>query len=243
MKNIGSELGGLLKKICLWGGVMATVCWAFTLLWGFDITQLAGFALGWGYMCLCMYYLGVTCEKAVELEGKKGRFGHDKEADDLGVEIMEAINAFNNAHVNPYCEATGGHFLLHAQVGIAQDKNITPGTRIPIGEEPKELIDQLRHCSRFHKYFPSGTGDIFPVDVTVHKNPQFVLDIVKGAFQADLRYLSFYESDGDVIRVTGYLAKRSEIEKYQKGESVLQNTTQLATGATENGHVQERRIR
>ena len=179
----------------------------------------------------------------MELEGKKGRFGHDKEADDLGVEIMEAINAFNNAHVNPYCEATGGHFLLHAQVGIAQDKNITPGTRIPIGEEPKELIDQLRHCSRFHKYFPSGTGDIFPVDVTVHKNPQFVLDIVKGAFQADLRYLSFYESDGDVIRVTGYLAKRSEIEKYQKGESVLQNTTQLATGATENGHVQERRIR
>ena len=121
----------------------------------------------------------------MELEGKKGRFGHDKEADDLGVEIMEAINAFNNAHVNPYCEATGGHFLLHAQVGIAQDKNITPGTRIPIGEEPKELIDQLRHCSRFHKYFPSGTGDIFPVDVTVHKNPQFVLDIVKGAFQAD----------------------------------------------------------
>ena len=179
----------------------------------------------------------------MELEGKKARFGHDKEADDLGVEIMEAINAFNNAHVNPYCEATGGHFLLHAQVGIAQDKNITPGTRIPIGEEPKELIDQLRHCSRFHKYFPSGTGDIFPVDVTVHKNPQFVLDIVKGAFQADLRYLSFYESDGDVIRVTGYLAKRSEIEKYQKGESVLQNTTQLATGATENGHVQERRIR
>ena len=48
---------------------MAVVCWAFTLLWGFDITQLAGFALGWGYMCLCMYYLGVTCEKAVELVG------------------------------------------------------------------------------------------------------------------------------------------------------------------------------
>ena len=72
MKNIGSELGGLLKKICLWGGVMAAVCWAFTLLWGFDITQLAGFALGWGYMCLCMYYLGVTCEKAVELEHAEG---------------------------------------------------------------------------------------------------------------------------------------------------------------------------
>lgn len=179
----------------------------------------------------------------MELEGKSGRFGHDEQADDLGVEIMDAIQAFNEAHTNPYCEATGGHFLLHAQVGIAQDKGISPGTRIPIGEEPKELMDQLRHCSRFHKYFPSGTGDIFPVDVTVHKNPEFVLDIIKGAFASDLRYLSFYESDSDVIRVTGYLAKRSEIEKYQRGESVLQNTTQLATGATENGHIQQRRIR
>lgn len=179
----------------------------------------------------------------MELEGSSKRFGHDREADDLGVEIMEAINAFNNQHTNPYCEATGGHFLLHAQVGIAQDQGISPGTRIPIGEEPKELADQLRHCGRFHRYFPSGTGDIFPVDVTVHKNPEYVLDIVKGSFRTGLRYLSFYESDSDVIRVTGYLAKRSEIEKYQRGESVLQNTTQLATGATENGHIQERRVR
>lgn len=179
----------------------------------------------------------------MEKEGKKLRFGHDSEADQLGVEIMDIINSFNQRHTNKYCEATGGHFLLHAQVGIAQDKQITPGTRIPIGEEPKELIDQLRHCSLFHKYFPSGTGDIFPVDVTVHKNPEYVIDIIKGAFRSDLRYLSFYESDSDVIRVTGYLAKRSEIEKYKNGESVLQNTTQLATGATINGHVQERRIR
>ena len=73
MKNIGSELGGLLKNICLWGGVMAAACWAFTLLWGFAISQLTGFLLGWGYMCLCMFYLGGTCEKAVDLDGKKAK--------------------------------------------------------------------------------------------------------------------------------------------------------------------------
>ena len=78
--------------------------------------------------------------------------------------------------------------------------------------------------------------------MTVHRNPEYVLDLVKGAFSENLRYLSFYESDSDVIRVTGYLAKRSEIEKYQKGRAVLQDTTQLATGATENGHVQERKV-
>ena len=118
-----------------------------------------------------------------------------------------------------------------------------PKELIPIGEEPEELLEHLRHCSLFHKYFPSGTGDIFPIDTTAHKNPEFILDIVKGAFKEDLRYLSFYASDSDVIRITGYLVKRSEIEKLRSGQAVLQDTTALGLGATDNGKVQQRRIR
>jgi YjjI family glycine radical enzyme len=179
----------------------------------------------------------------LEKEGLPGRFGQDENANNLGVEIMNQIDAFNQNHVNPYCEVTGGHFLLHAQVGIAEDQNITPGTRIPIGEEPEELIDQLLVLNKFHKYFPSGTGDIFPIDITVHKNPEFVLDIIKGSFRMDLRYLSFYSSDSDVIRVTGYLVKRSEMEKLDQGQAVLQNTTGLGLGASKNGHILERKVR
>lgn len=179
----------------------------------------------------------------LEKEGIPGRFGHDERANDLGVEIMDQIQAFNNSHFNPYCEGTGGHFMLHAQVGLAEDENITPGTRIPIGEEPEELIDQLMVLKRFHKYFTSGTGDIFPIDMTVHRNPQYVLDIIKGAFQMDLRYLSFHSSDSDVIRVTGYLVKRSEMEKLNAGQAVLQNTTGLGLGAAKNGHILERKVR
>lgn len=179
----------------------------------------------------------------MEKEGLEGRYGHNEKADALGVEIMELIEGFNNAHVNPYCEITGGHFLLHAQVGIAEDHGISPGTRIPIGEEPEELIEHLLHCSKFHKYFPSGTGDIFPIDTTVHKNPEFILDIVKGAFKKDIRYLSFYEKDSDVIRITGYLVKRSEIEKLRQGQNVLQDTTHLGLGAANNGHILERKVR
>lgn len=179
----------------------------------------------------------------LEKEGRSGRFGRDEAANDLGAEIMEIIRNFNESHVNPYCEATGGHFLLHAQVGLADDQEITPGTRIPIGEEPEELIDQLMVLSRFHKYFVSGTGDIFPIDLTVHKNPEYVLDILKGAFRQNLRYLSFYSSDSDVIRVTGYLVKRSEMEKLDRGEAVLQNTTGLGLGASKNCHILERKVR
>ncbi|MBR4027546.1 MAG: YjjI family glycine radical enzyme [Lachnospiraceae bacterium] len=179
----------------------------------------------------------------LEKEGKTGRFGHDEEANRLGVEIMDIIKAFNDAHENPYCEIADNHFLLHAQVGLAQDECVTPGTRIPIGEEPEELVDQLMVMSMFHKYFPSGTGDIFPIDITVHKNPEFVLDIIKGAFQKQIRYLSFYSSDSDVVRVTGYLAKRSEIEKLDAGNAVVLNTTGLASGASKNGHALNRKVR
>jgi YjjI family glycine radical enzyme len=179
----------------------------------------------------------------LEKEGIPGRFGHDENANQLGVEIMEIIRKFNENHENRYCEVTGGHFLLHAQVGIAQDLGVTPGTRIPIGEEPEELVDQLNVLNKFHKYFVSGTGDIFPIDMTVHRNPEYVLDIVKGAFRMDLRYLSFYSSDSDVIRVTGYLVKRSEMEKLDKGNAVLQDTTALGLGASKNGHILERKVR
>ena len=178
-----------------------------------------------------------------EKEGIKGRFGHDEAANDLGVEIMEIIKEFNLNHKNKYCEGTNGHFLLHAQVGLAEDENVTPGTRIPIGEEPDELIDQLNVLKKFHKYFTSGTGDIFPIDMTVHRNPEYVLDIIKGSFKMDLRYLSFYSSDSDVIRVTGYLVKRSELEKLAGGEAVLQDTTALGLGAARNGHILERKVR
>ena len=179
----------------------------------------------------------------LEKEGRQERFGHDEYANQLGVEIMDIIDTFNRNHCNPYCEVTENHFLLHAQVGIAEDKGISPGTRIPIGEEPKELVEQLLVISKFHRYFPSGTGDIFPIDLTVHKNPEYVLDIVKGAFKRDIRYLSFYSSDSDVIRITGYLVKRSEMDKLDKGEAVLQDTTALGLGAAQNGKILERKVR
>lgn len=176
-------------------------------------------------------------------EGKSCRFGASEEADQLGVEIMELIDAFHKQHQNLYCEATDYHFLLHAQVGLASDTGSTPGCRIPIGEEPESFIGHLKHCEKFHKYFPSGIGDIFPIDTTVHKNREYLLDIIKGAFRNKLRYLSFYEKDSDVVRITGYLVKRSEMEKLKAGQNVLQDTTALGLGGTENGHHLERKVR
>lgn len=180
----------------------------------------------------------------LEKEGNTSdRFGHSPVADELGVSIMEQIDEFNCNHKNENCSVTDNMFLLHAQVGIESDHGVSPGTRIPIGEEPDEMIEHLKNINLFQKYFPSGTGDIFPIDLTVHQNPLFIRDIIRGAFSQEIRYLSFYASDSDVIRVTGYLAKRSEIEKLQAGENVRQNTSGLARGAVENCRVLDRRVR
>ena len=179
----------------------------------------------------------------LEKENINARFSKDEVADKLGVEIMEIIKNFNDNHTGKYLEATNGHFLLHAQVGLSTDVGISPGTRIPIGEEPTELVDHLNNINLYHKYFVSGTGDIFPIDMTVNNNPEYVLDIIKGALKKQIRYLSFYASDSDCIRVTGYLVKKSEMKKLDSGENVRQNTTGLGLDASKNGKILDRRIR
>lgn len=179
----------------------------------------------------------------MEKDGKSLRYGRDEAADALGVQIMEAITAFNTNHSNQYCPETGQHFFLHGQVGISTDEGQTPNCRIPIGEEPAEMSDHLIHCGKFHKYFQSGIGEIFLIDETVHTNPDFALDIIKGAFAGGVRYLSMHSSDSDMIRVTGYLAKKSEIEKLEKGTAVLHDTTALGMGQQQNSHIYDRKIR
>jgi YjjI family glycine radical enzyme len=183
----------------------------------------------------------------MEREGKPGRFGQDprmpSEADQLGIEILTKLQALVKAHRNPHCEVAGGHFLLHGQVGIDSDVGESPATRIPIGQEPEELSDHLIHCGLFHGYFPAGTGDVFTVEATAGRNPAYLLDMVKGGFAKGGRYFSIYSSDSDVIRVTGYLVKRSEMDKLSAGRNVLQDTTALGLGSAVNGHILERKRR
>lgn len=177
--------------------------------------------------------------KAEKLEEK---FGHSKIADDLGVRIMDTMEKYIKDYESNHCIVTGKRLLLHAQVGIGDDINSSPGTRIPIGEEP-ELWKHLKQVSRFHKYFPSGTGDIFPFENNSMNNPEFILNIIQGAFKEGIRYFSIYSSDADVIRITGYLVKKSEIEKLNRGEATLQDTVVLGQGQVKNGKIYDRKVR
>jgi YjjI family glycine radical enzyme len=173
--------------------------------------------------------------------GKK--YGTDPEADEVAEQIMEVISGFAAQYECPYCEIANHRLLLHAQVGIDTDHGITSGIRIPVGDEPASIYDHLRHSSRFHRFIPTGCSDILPFDITGKQNPAAVLDIVKGAFSLGQKYIAFYASDSDLVRITGYLVKRSEIEKWNSGQTVLQNTTQLGAPTYASAHLANRKVR
>ncbi len=55
--------------------------------------------------------------------------------------------------------------------------------------------------------------------------------------------MSFYEKNSDLVRITGYLVKRSEMEKYRSDQVVLQNTTQLGGPNYDNNRLADRKVR
>lgn len=171
------------------------------------------------------------------------RYGRDSEADDLAEQIMTIIADFTAAYPAKYCEVSGGHYYLHAQAGLSTDEGVTSGVRIIVGEEPDSLYDHLRHSARFHKFFPTGCSDIFPFELTAKNNPSAILDIMKGAFSIGDKYIAIYQSDSDLVRITGYLAKRSDIEKYDDGEVVLQDTVQNGSANYKLNRLGERKVR
>jgi YjjI family glycine radical enzyme len=177
------------------------------------------------------------------LEDKGLRYGHDQEADDLAEEILQIISAFTKQFGAIYSEIADGHFLLHAQAGLSTDVGVTSGVRIIVGDEPDNIHDHLRHSARFHKFFPTGCSDIFPFDTTAKKNPGAILDIIKGAFSIGDKYLALYGADGDLIRITGYLTKRSEIEKYDRGEVDLYSTVPNGSSNYKLNRLQDRKVR
>ena len=176
------------------------------------------------------------------IEDPKKGFGNNEEADQLGVRIVQKIEEFVNSKEAKYCESTNNRYRLHAQVGLDSDgRENSPGCRIPIGCEP-EMYQQIAHSTLFHKYFPTGIGDIFKYEETWLKTPMALVDIIKGALEAGMRYYSGYLANNDVVRVTGYLVKKSELEKLDKKKQSLNNVSVFGKGARDFSNALDRRV-
>ena len=69
-----------------------------------------------------------------------------------------------------------------------------------------------------------------------------MIDIIKGAIKNGMRYFSGYLENNDVVRVTGYLVKKSELAKLDAGKQSLNNVSVFGQGARDCSNALDRRI-
>lgn len=171
------------------------------------------------------------------------RFGHSKKADELGLKIVEKLNDIVTSYKSIYVgDAYKNNHVMHCQVGIDTDTGISPGCRIPVGEEP-ELFKHILQSAPFHKYFFNGIGDIFVFEDTYKDNPEAIINVIDGAFNSGIRYISVYSGGCDVVRVTGYLVKKSEVAQLESGKAVKNNATVFGMNAKNGAKAFDRRLR
>ncbi len=189
--------------------------------------------------------LADAVNQMLKLEGLDETFGQSQRGDVIGHLIMEAVKKEVDTHKGVYVSRTGDRYLLHAQVGASlheEDEYNNPAHRVRVGQEPT-LVDHLKQSAPFHRYFPSGTGDLFAFDQTYLDHPEAIVDIIDGAFASGYRYITTYMKNTDLIRVTGYLVKKSEVEKARKNQAVLRDTTWFGSGTDDMAHVFDRTLR
>ena len=159
-----------------------------------------------------------------------GRYGVDEDANQLATTISQQLADFIDNHKIKH--AWQGKAMLHAQSGISSDRGATPGLRIPYGHEP-DPVTHIMALFKHHKYYTSGISDILTVDETIKNNPLALVQICKAAFKFGFREFTANISGNDLVRVTGYMVRLSDIKKYKQEGSRI-NTTFLGSEAAED---------
>jgi YjjI family glycine radical enzyme len=166
----------------------------------------------------------------MERKGRpEAKFGHDPDANELGMRIIEEL-AFELQRIPAeHCDGTDGRVSFHAQAGITADIGVTPGIRIPPGSEPS-LYEHLATEAPLHAYLDGGASSIIVFDQTAKGNLPAVLDIVNGAMEIGIRTLSVGCADSEFIRVSGYLVRKCDIEAREAEQAVRHETVQHGHG-------------
>lgn len=161
------------------------------------------------------------------------------DANQLGYRISAALDTIVKS--TPVTYGYHGRALLHSQGGISLDKDVTPGVRIPYGTEPNPIA-HIQALAQHHQYYTAGISDILTIDETVKSNPQAMFQLCKAALELGFREFTANVASNDLMRVTGYMVKRSDIEAFKQCGSRL-NTTGLGAEAAQNTGILQRQAR
>ena len=172
--------------------------------------------------------------------GEAGRYGHDAGANALGHRISALLERL--VAERPLEHAWRGRAMLHSQAGLSSDAGLTPGVRIPYGTEP-DPVAHIRALAPHHKHYASGVSEVLTLDETVKANPDAVYDLCKGAFASGFREFTANVAGNDLVRVTGYMIRLSDVEKYNAEQGSRINTTVLGAEAAACTPILERKPR
>ncbi|MFH0270933.1 YjjI family glycine radical enzyme [Vibrio jasicida] len=183
-----------------------------------------------------IYGMAEAVNVLLEKEGRASRYGQDATANELGHAISAKLSELVES--TPVKFGLEGKALLHAQGGISLDLDVTPGVRIPYGNEP-DPVSYVQATAGHHQYYRSGISDILTIDETVKSNPEAMFNLCKGALNAGYREFTANVASNDLVRVTGYMVKLSDIAKFD-AEGSRTNTTFLGAEAAKNTGILER---
>ncbi|PSW18237.1 YjjI family glycine radical enzyme [Photobacterium sanctipauli] len=186
-----------------------------------------------------IYGMAEAVATLLKKDGSEARYGHDETANALGIRISKQLSGIvtNTPVKYGYQERA----LLHAQGGISLDIDVTPGVRIPYGTEP-DPVTHIQALAAHHQYYLSGISDILTIDETVKSNPETMYQLCKGALAIGFREFTANVHSNDLVRVTGYMVKMSDIAKFQQQGSRT-NTTGLGAEAASNTGILNRKPR
>ena len=172
--------------------------------------------------------------------GRRGRYGSDDVANELGHRISGRLAELVAAQ--PMANVWRGRALLHSQAGLSTDAETTPGVRIPYGSEP-DPVSHIRALAPHHQFYPSGISEILTLDETVKANPDAVLQLCKGAFASGFREFTANVASNDLVRVTGYMIRLSDVKRYNEDKGSRTNTTALGAEAAKLAGILARKPR
>jgi hypothetical protein len=79
---------------------------------------------------------------------------------------------------------------------------------------------------------------VLAFDDTARRNPDAVVDVIRGAFRSGMRDLTFNLDSNDFIRITGYLVRKSDLATIDHG--ARHDSDFLAAGSVAQSHVDRR---
>ncbi|KJG07748.1 hypothetical protein UB33_02240 [Photobacterium angustum] len=183
-----------------------------------------------------IYGMAEAVNLLLEKSGSTEKYGQSDSANTLALSITQLLSDIVTN--TPVKYGYNQRALLHSQGGISCDQNVTPGIRIPYGTEPDPVL-HIKALAAHHQYYLSGISDILTIDETIKQNPLAMVTLCKGALSMGFREFTANVHSNDLVRVTGYMIKLSDVAKFKEAGSRT-NTTWLGSEASEQTDILKR---